>query len=874
MWWNNLERYGDKVAVLEAQKTLTYRQLAAAADRLAAKLPGTPQLIHIRAANSAATVIAYLAALRHDHVPLLTGTDDPAEEHLINRYQPNLTLDANKSKFTTYRTPVAKLHPDLGQLASTSGSTGSPKLARLSKNSLNHNAQAIAASLDLTPSSVAITSLPLHYCYGMSVVASHFAVGASVAITPHSVTSPEFWQDVNVHQATHLPGVPHTYQVLTHHVEDLTSSSITQMTQAGGPMPPTLRTYWAQQATEHGLDLRVMYGQTEATARIASQQANQHHDLTTVGAPIADTHVSSHPDTGTLHVHGPGIMMGYAYEPADLQLGQSLTSLDTGDRGTVNPDGTITITGRQSRMAKILGKRIDLDQLEKDLTTDHTQYAVAANQTGDEPQLHIAYQQSAAAQTSAATCQQIAELYNLPVANIHLFPVDKIPTLASGKTNYRQIAAWQSKPSADTKADPKARIRRVYRQALGIAEVRDTDSFASLNGDSLSYVSASVGIEKVLCSLPPTWTQMTIAELAAKAPAAPTSWVQKLKQIPSRSLATIETSTLFRSVAIVLIIIGHTGRHDTQGAAHALLVLLGLNMFRFQLQDQTPTKSLTKALGLVIGASLPVYLLLFSFNDEYTWQLLTYTRMTLGNEFFDHDTGYWFVETLVWFTLAAAAIYAVKPLRHALQKCPWTLWMAIVGIGLACRFGQLGPEMSYNGGGRPLFTFWFVAAGIALAASRNMVQSALVCLLVAFGLHDYFDDEKLREALCFGYVLILAWLPRLRVPRALVPVIEVIASSTLFIYLVHWEIIRHFRQLDGSGPFGFDIVYTAIPLSLAAGIAYWWLWKLIARGLSELALSRRKRNALHLEVDTAADDEAPDELQISSTRQPAAKLPV
>ena len=87
-----------------------------------------------------------------------------------------------------------ELHPELALLLSTSGSTGSPKLVRLSGESVQANAAAIAQYLHLRPTDTAATTLPLSYCYGMSVVNSHLLVGASLVLTDLSVVDPCFWE--------------------------------------------------------------------------------------------------------------------------------------------------------------------------------------------------------------------------------------------------------------------------------------------------------------------------------------------------------------------------------------------------------------------------------------------------------------------------------------------------------------------------------------------------------------------------------------------------------------------------------------------------------------------------------------------------------
>ena len=222
-------------------------------------------------------MVAYLAALAGGHPVLVLAEGDlDRHAHLVATYRPGTT---------------AGLHPDLALLLSTSGSTGSPKLVRLSRGNVLANARSIADYLDLRDSDVAITSLPLHYCYGLSVLHSHLLVGASVVLTDLSVADACFWELAGRTGVTGLAGVPYTYALL-----DAVGfgagvlpglPALRYLTQAGGRMAPDRVREYAGLARERGVDLFVMYGQTEATARMAylpPELALDHPDA--IGVPV------------------------------------------------------------------------------------------------------------------------------------------------------------------------------------------------------------------------------------------------------------------------------------------------------------------------------------------------------------------------------------------------------------------------------------------------------------------------------------------------------------------------------------------------------------------------------------------------------------
>ena len=262
---------------------------------------------------------------------------------------------------------------------STSGSTGSPKCVRLSRSNLSSNAVAIAEYLGLGPDDRAITSLPLHYCYGLSVLHSHLTVGAGVVMSEHSVVDRCFWSAVSEHGVTSIAAVPHSLELMDRSGTSscLGTPSLRRLTVAGGRTAPAVVQRYATLGERWGWDLVVMYGQTEATARMAylpPQLARRHPGAIGVAIPGGSLELVQHdggdPDVGELVYRGPNVMMGYATTPSDLRRGSELDALRTGDLARRSEDGLFEIVGRSSRFAKLFGLRIDLDHLE-DLLSDH-----------------------------------------------------------------------------------------------------------------------------------------------------------------------------------------------------------------------------------------------------------------------------------------------------------------------------------------------------------------------------------------------------------------------------------------------------------------------------------------------------------------------
>ncbi|MCP3799663.1 AMP-binding protein [Allokutzneria sp. A3M-2-11 16] len=335
-------------------------------------------------------------------------------------------------------------HPDLAVLLSTSGSTGNPKLVRLSRSAVLSNARAIAQALRLDAREVAPTSLPLHYAYGLSVLNSHLVVGATVLIEPNGVTAPSFWRAVDEHRATSLAGVPYHYELL-HQVDfdPADHPALRTLTQAGGRLRTDRLTDFAGRIEAAGGRMYVMYGQTEATTRMAVLPAERlAAKIGSVGQALPGAEFSIRPlpgepaqAQGEVVYRGPNVMMGYAENAAELAGPDELRGeLATGDLGYLDDEGFLFITGRLSRIGKVFGNRVNLDDLEH-LLRGH---GLAAAVPGDEDRVVI-WLEGADAESCTAAAKELAERLHLHVSGFLVRRVDRLPLLPSGKIDYRTL---------------------------------------------------------------------------------------------------------------------------------------------------------------------------------------------------------------------------------------------------------------------------------------------------------------------------------------------------------------------------------------------------------------------------------------------------
>ncbi|MFB1082508.1 AMP-binding protein [Jeotgalibacillus sp. JSM ZJ347] len=392
--FKSLEVFSDQIA-LHAERDYSYSEMIGIADTVADAV-GKRTLVFMLCANNKESVFGYVGFLRNQIVPVLL---DAAIRHdqlekLIDLYQPAFVW-ANSSHpalsesmegtftyadYTLFRHPAPAEHDlneELALLLTTSGSTGSPKFVRLSSNNLFSNAESIAEYLNITSEDRPITTLPMHYSYGLSILNSHLIRGATIILTDASIVTKDFWQLCNEQRATTFGGVPFVYEMLDKlKFDKMELPHLRTLTQAGGKMKPELALKFAETCQAKGIEFITMYGQTEATARMSYlPHAKLFDKPDSIGSAIPGGEltlqdeegngISDHHITGELVYKGPNVSLGYAESIKDLASGDDNQGvLRTGDIAYLDEDGDFFITGRLKRIIKLYGTRISLDEVE------------------------------------------------------------------------------------------------------------------------------------------------------------------------------------------------------------------------------------------------------------------------------------------------------------------------------------------------------------------------------------------------------------------------------------------------------------------------------------------------------------------------------
>lgn len=462
----DLERYADGTALVEGERSVSYGELARLSDRIASACKPR-SVVFVFCSNSVESVAGYVGFMNHGVVPLLleSGIDSKLLDSLLGTYHPlyvwakerdadrigdatELLREGSYLLLERSGGHLCDLDDRLGLLMSTSGSTGSPKLVRQSYDNLEANTRSIVEYLGINATERAITSLPMNYVYGLSVINTHLWAGATLLLTNLACYTKPFWKLVEREGVTSFAGVPFMYEMLEKlkFTTKMDIPSLRTMTQAGGKLAPDLQNRFAHYAADKGIRFVVMYGASEATARMGYLPAEAALEKPgSMGVSIPGGRfeivnesgvVIGEPYTpGELVYYGPNVTLGYALCSADLAKGdENGGRLETGDLAERDEDGFYYIVGRLKRFVKMVGRRTNLDELERILVRQFSTLDIAC--CGYDDLLAVFVVDASLVEDIVEYIHQTTEINRRMIA---VRVVKEIPKNASGKTQYGKL---------------------------------------------------------------------------------------------------------------------------------------------------------------------------------------------------------------------------------------------------------------------------------------------------------------------------------------------------------------------------------------------------------------------------------------------------
>ena len=461
----NLEKWPrESVAAIDAQsQQLTYGELRDFVEKVGHLMPAR-SLLFLLVENDVGGIAWTIGDICAGNVPLILNAhlDEQLYKSLYELYHPPYVCVPEgiaerfpyEAVITCYGYTLMKtgndvcpMNNELSHLLPTSGSTGSPKLVRHKYDNIEAAALNISTFFELTAKDRPLMVLPLYYTMGLSMVFSHFYVGATVLITNQSMTDRGFWQFIKNEKATSFTGVPYSYEILNlMRFFRMDLPDLTLLTQGGGRMPKELNLKFAEYCRDNGKKWIATYGQSECTARMAWLPPKWAIEkVGSIGIAVPNAELSlidmeGHPITtpnteGEMCYRGKNVTMGYARSREDLLLGDERHGfIHTGDLAYFDEDGCYYIVGRMGRFLKLFGMRVGLDECERIIKGKYPNLECACVGT-DEKMLVYLTDENCKTQVK----DELVSRLKLVASSFEVRIINDIPKNEAGKTLYAKL---------------------------------------------------------------------------------------------------------------------------------------------------------------------------------------------------------------------------------------------------------------------------------------------------------------------------------------------------------------------------------------------------------------------------------------------------
>jgi len=442
----------------------------------------------------------------------------------------------------------------------------------------------------------------------------------------------------------------------------------------------------------------------------------------------------------------------------------------------------------------------------------------------------VAQQATRADELRQALAGQLPD-YMVPALFVFL---DALPLTPNGKVDKRALPAAFDDSISPPLSPLAEKLSTAWARILQVPRLDARLSFVELGGDSLSFVQASRVLEALIGHLPERWETLPVCQLA------------ELSAPPKGTWRVMEMPVFIRMLAIILIVVGHLGEFDhwlIVGETSVLFLVSGIALARFQLkaiEARGDARTLLRSLAAIVVPTLLYTALIQLVFDRLHWQSL----LLVSNWFPASEVSlfnYWYIEVLVQMIVIIGLVLSIKRVRQVLVADPfrWLIIAACALVALDVFLNQFVFDASALLNRVPQHFLAVMVLGMAVhhadTTSRKWVASAVAVLVV--GELDLMAVAGVGWQAFTRYVdialpaiLALVWFRSVPVPALVARAGAVIASSTLYIYLTHF-------QFESVADHVFRHPLFEVALAIAGGVLVSYCWNTLLR----LLFTRRRK---------------------------------
>lgn len=789
---------------------------------------------------------------------------DLAEEQSVQIFAAQTESGHSDAQSEAIAQPAIRPDTDIAYMLFTSGSTGTPKGIACNHAALVHFIGWHTKQFGLAASDTFSMLSGLSHDPVLRDIFTPLSIGATLAVPRQcEITEPgrlRSWLEKNLVTVAHLTP-PMGQLLLASGPNAVTLPKLRRMFWGGDQLSPKLLESVSRFApnAEHVN----FYGCSETPQAVSFYRFQ--HDEGWTSVPIGggvegfkvlvigpDRQPRFDREPGEIAIQSRFLSLGYVRDGAviepqdrgiDEMTGEAIYY--TGDQGRYLQDGNVLMMGRGDDQIKIRGFRVELSEISGALQAcPGVQMAVALPfRDGDRASIEafVAHDDTIRLdqETIASRLAQTLPSYMMP-RKIWLFET-KLPTLPNGKIDRAALIDHVRKAGiAETNAQRPAgsakaeTLRRRWQEIFGAEEVSASSTFAELGGDSLSYVEAFLAAEEIVGELPVDWQEKSIAELSARG------------KTSSRWSTSVDSFMAIRAVAIVLVVAYHFGLTRLgDGETGALFLVSGYLFGRMQLREIFAGGAARRILTSIKNILLPTIGFTLIATIASFWQghppppslfmlgtdLVNYPALIARHmPVFRHVILFWYVDALIQNLLIIYILLQLAPARWKTAQSLQPFTLALLGLGMVVKFGLpvlIQPDFLTHGAPElslaqisPIGNFATFVLGILVANARSQGQkvSAMIATFV-FALLDGPTYGWLNAIPLFLAVLLIFYIPRIRLPKAGSSIILALSGASLFIYLGHVYVGFFVGKLFHASAIAKCV------LALLGGVGMHWMWE-------------------------------------------------